>query len=99
MKRTANRDIEKLRKLISENLGAPKNEIRKIFGTPSKKSDSGIWFFRKFRFSLFHDEIVFIFEDDLAVDISINKYFLWVEIKSIFYMEYQNPEYKEIFFF
>lgn len=67
------------------------------FGIPSKKSDNEAWFYRKFRLSLFNDEIVFIFEEDVVVDICINKYFLWVEVKSIFYMQYQNPEYKEVY--
>ena len=58
-----------------------------------------IGFYRNFRFSLFNDEILFVFEDYVVVDISINKYFLWVETKSIFYMEYQNQEYKEVSLF
>ena len=94
-----NKDIQKLKKLITEYLGISRNEVHRIYGALSKKSDNGVWFYRKFRFSLFSDEILFVFEDDVVVDISINKYFLLVEIKSIFYTEYQNPEYKEIRFF
>ena len=99
MKTVMTKDVEKLRKLVNENLGASRNQIRKIFGTPSKKSDNGVWSYRNFRFSLFNDEVLFVFEDDVVVDISINKYFLWVETKSIFYMEYQNQEYKEVSLF
>ena len=93
------KDIKKFHHLIKENLGKTKHEIKKIFGNPSKKSDNEFWSYRKFHFSLFNNEIIFIFEDDRVIDISTNKYFLWIEVKSIFYMEFQNPEYKEISFF
>jgi len=94
-----NKDVQKIKKLINENLSKSKNEIRIIFGTPSKKSDNEVWFYRKLNLSPFNYEMIFIFEDDVVIDISISKYFLWVEIKSIFYMEGQNPEYKEISLF
>ncbi|MCX8525244.1 hypothetical protein OF897_15090 [Chryseobacterium formosus] len=93
------KDIQKLKKLINENLGKSKTEIQIVFGTPSKKSDDGVWFYRKFHLSPYKDEILFIFDDDVVVDICTNKYFLWREVKSIFYMEGQNPEYKEVSFF
>ena len=99
MKNIISKDIKKLKKLITEYLGVSRNEIRSIFGTPSKKSDNEAWLYRKFRLNFFNNEVIFIFEDNVVVDISINKYFLWVEIKSIFYMEYQNPEYWEIYSF
>ena len=94
-----NQDVKKFQQLIKENLGKTKNEIKTIFGKASKKSDNEFWSYRKFRFSPFNHELIFIFENDRVIDISTNKYFLWIEVKSIFYMEFQNPEYKEIYFF
>lgn len=96
MKKTTNKDIEKLEKLIKENLGRSRNEIQNIFGMPSKKSDNEVWSYKEFRLTFYNNEIFFLFENDMVTDICIYKYFLWIEIKNIFYMEYQNPEYKEV---
>lgn len=71
-----NKDIRKIKKLINEYLGKSKNEIRIIFGKPSKKSDNGVWFYRRFNLSLFNDEILFIFEENVVIDIATSKYFL-----------------------
>lgn len=90
------KEIQKLKRLIDENLNKSKNQIRMIFGVPSKKSDNEVWFYRKFQISLFNDEIIFIFENDKVIDITICQYFLWLEIKNIYYFEAGTPEYKEV---
>lgn len=87
-------EVKKLKKLINENLHNSKSEIRRVFGKPSKKSDNEVWFYRNFRFSLFNDEIVFVFKNDKVAEISLTRYFMWEEIKNIYYLEGQNPEYK-----
>lgn len=88
--------VRKLKRLINSYLYKSKNEILIAFGRPSRKSDSEVWFFRKFDLSLFNDEIVFIFEDEKVVDISISKYFLWKELKNVYYFEGKNPEFKVV---
>ncbi len=88
--------VRKLKKLIEAHLHQSKNQILMIFGRPKKNSDSEIWFFRKFRFSFFNDEIAFIFEEDKVVDICLTQYFLWQEVKNIYYLEGQDPEYKVV---
>ncbi|MFZ4929409.1 hypothetical protein [Chryseobacterium sp. Mn2064] len=89
-----NKHTQKLRSLIEKHLHQPKNQILRIFGRPSEKSDSEVWFYRKFRFSPFNEEITFVFENERVVDISLNQYFLWMEVLSVYYFEGQSPEYK-----
>ncbi|KQS89989.1 MULTISPECIES: hypothetical protein [Chryseobacterium] len=90
--------VRKLKKLIANYLHKSKNEILISFGRPARKSDSEVWFFRKFKPSFYNDEIVFIFEDDKVVDISISKYFLWKELINVYYFEGKNPEFKVVSF-
>ncbi len=88
--------IRKLKKLVGENLHNSRKEIINIFGLPSKKYDDDIWFYRRFRFSLLNEEIAFIFTEDQVVDIVLTQYFLWFEIKNVYYFEEQIPEYKQV---
>ncbi|MBB6369663.1 hypothetical protein HNP36_000716 [Chryseobacterium shigense] len=90
------KQVQQLKKLINENLHRSKSQILSVFGKPSKKSDCEIWFYRKFYISFFNDEIAFLFEEDTVVDICITRYFLWKEVKSIYYFEGKNPEYKVV---
>lgn len=94
-----NKQRQRLKKLIEENLDKPKSDIEKKFGNPSRKSDGEIWFYRKFKFSPINYETIFIFHEDIVVDICIYEYFLWIEIKNIFYFEGKNPEFRETSFF
>ena len=43
---------------------------------------------------IFKDEIAFIFEENLVVDICITQYIFGLEYKNIFYYQYGNPQYK-----
>ena len=88
--------VRKLKKLVDQHLHKSQNQILLIFGRSKKNSDSEIWFFRQFRFSFFNDEIAFIFEEDKVVDICLTQYFLWQEVRNIYYMEGQDPEYKVV---
>lgn len=88
--------IQKLKVLVEKYLNKSKFEIYIIFGTPSEKSDQEIWFYKKYRFLVFKDEIAFVFRQNRICDIVITEYFLWEELRNIFYYEGQNPEYKVI---
>ncbi|MCY0976881.1 hypothetical protein PGH12_06910 [Chryseobacterium wangxinyae] len=93
------KQVERLRKLINENLYESKSDIQKRFGSPTKKSEHSIWFYRNFKLSPINYETIFIFEEDIVVDICIYEYFLAIEVKNIFYFEGKNPEFKEISFY
>ena len=88
------RKITRLKKLIEQYCGQSKASILQAMGTPLKKSDDSIWFYRKISISPFNYEIIFIFEQDEVVDIAVDEYFLWIEISSVFYEEGGTPEYK-----
>ena len=90
------KQVQKLKNLLDKNIHKSKNEILKVFGRPSRKSDSEVWFYRRFGLSLFSDEIVFIFEEDRVVEISLTQYFLLMERKNVYYFKGQNPEYKVV---
>ncbi|MCX8524618.1 hypothetical protein OF897_11905 [Chryseobacterium formosus] len=92
------KNIVKLKKLVEKHLHQSKDEISSFFGQPLRKSDDFIWFFRVYKFNIFHEEIIFIFEEDKVVDIVLVIYFLWFKVKSIYYFENQNPEYKVLNF-
>lgn len=93
------KQIQKLKKLIDENLYQSKDQVLKKLGNPQKRSDNEIWFYRKFSFSIFNDEISIIFEEDIVVDICLTRLFLWKEVKSIYYFEGQEPEFKVVDYF
>lgn len=93
------KQVLKFKKIILENLYKSRQHIYTTWGKPKKKSDHEVWFFSRFYVSFFHDEISFVFEHDVVVDICFTRFFLWEEIKCIFYYEGQSPEYKIISFF
>lgn len=80
--------------MVEKHLHHSKDEISSFFGQPSRKSDDYIWFFRMYKLNIFHEEIIFIFEEDKVIDIALVIYFLWFKVKSIYYFEHQSPEYK-----
>jgi len=88
--------IQKLQRIISEDFNKSKEHILNKYGNPDKKSDSHVWFFRKFYFSPYNDEIAIIFDENIVVDICLTHYFLWWEIKNIYYFEGGTPDYKVV---
>lgn len=91
-----NSDETKLKIKIKLYLNQSKSKIIDSLGSPTHKSDQSIYFYRKYRFSLFWEETAYIFEEDKVVDIVISLFFLWWEIKSVYYFEGQNPQYKTV---
>ena len=63
---------------------------------PLKESDNVIWFFRKYKLLLFWDEIAFIFENDIIIDITITEYLLGIELRNIYFFQFQTPEYRVV---
>lgn len=94
----SNKQIQNLRNLIKENLNTSKVEIKNRFGNPSGKSDNGVWFYRTFKFSPINYKTIFIFDEDIVVDIFIYEYFFWIEVKNFYYFEGKDPEFKEVSF-
>lgn len=88
--------IQRLKRLIDRFLNQSKDDLRGILGSPSKKSDSEVWFYSKYRMLVYKDEIAFVFQEDIIVDIMVTEYFLWIEINNIFYYEGQDPEFKVV---
>lgn len=90
------KQVRKLKKLVNNHLNQSKEQIAKYWKKPLKQSNREIWFFRKYRWFLFCDEVAFIFEEDRVIDIAVTEYILGIELRNIFYYENQSPEYKVI---
>lgn len=88
------RKIQKLKNLVDRYFHTSKEDLLKTFGKASSRSDYSIWFYNRYRFFVFKDEIAFIFEEGRVVDIIISEYIFWIEVRNIFYYENGNPEYK-----
>ncbi len=88
------KQIRKLRKLVTLYLHKSRGDLEKIYGKPDAKFDDEMWFYNRYRWGIFKDEIAFVFEDNYVVDISITEYIFRKEYRNIFYYEGQNPEYK-----
>lgn len=94
------KQIHKLEKLVRKNLYKSKSHIRMNFGIASKSSDNEMWCYNHYRWGIWREQIIFIFdENDVVIDIMIAEYILWKEIRNIFYYEGQTPEYKVMNFF
>ncbi|WEK71170.1 MAG: hypothetical protein P0Y62_06330 [Candidatus Chryseobacterium colombiense] len=93
------KQIRKLKKIVRLHISQKKEDIRKIWGEPAKGSDEEFWFYSRYCWGIFRDEIAFIFESDKVVDITITECFLWMEYGNIFYYEYGTPEYKVFKFY
>lgn len=90
------KQIQKLRKLVHQHLNQTKTDLENKFGKPDKNSDKEIWFYRKYRWGIFMDEIAFIFEENRVIDITLTEYILWIEYRNTFYYEGETLEYKVI---
>lgn len=90
------KQIRKLKKLVDRHLNQTKSQIVKEWKKPLKESDNEIWFFRKYRWFLFQDEVAFIFAEDKVIDIIITEYLLGIELRNIYFFQYQFPEYKVV---
>lgn len=86
--------IQRLRRLLDRFLNKSKNDVRTILGSPSKRSDTEVWFYSQYRMLVYKDEMAFVFEEERVVDIMVTEYFLWMEINNIFYYEGQDPEFR-----
>ena len=90
------KQIRKLKKLVDKHLNQSKDQISKKWKNPLKNSDNEIWFFRKYHWLFFWDEVAFIFEEDKVVDITLTEYILGIELRNIYFFEFQNPQYKVV---
>ena len=90
------KQIQKLKKLVIKHLNQTKEQIYREWGKPLKDSDNEIWFFRKYHWLFFWDEVAFIFEEDKVIDITVTEYLLGIELRNIFFFEFQTPEYKVV---
>ncbi|WP_312764738.1 hypothetical protein [Epilithonimonas sp.] len=95
-----NKKIQKLKELVDKNLYRKKQEILRVFGAPSKRSDNYILFYDRYAYLGFiRDVTSFVLEEGIVVDIYITRYFLGKEIWDVFYYEEQKPEYKVLWWF
>ena len=90
------KQIRKLKKLVGKYLNQTKEQITKEWKKPLKESNNEILFFRKYKWFLFWDEIAFIFDEDKVIDIAVTEYLLGIELRNIYYFQYQISEYKVV---
>ena len=90
------KQIRKLKKLVDKHLHQAKKQIAKEWKKPLKESVNEIWFFRKYRWFVVWDEVTFIFDEDKVIDIAVTEYLLGIELRNIYYFQYQIPEYKVV---
>lgn len=90
------KQIRKLKKIVDKHLNQTRKQIAKEWKNPLKDSNNEIWFFRKYQWLIFWDEVAFIFEEDKVIDITVTEYFLGVELRNIYFFQYQTPEYKVV---
>ncbi|MDV4102693.1 hypothetical protein CMT19_16765 [Elizabethkingia anophelis] len=89
------KSIHRLSTLIKKYLGQEKQYILEKWGeSKNKYSDNQIWIYTKQRSIIFQDEIIFILENNIVVDITLTEYIFWIARKNIFYYEREIPEYK-----
>lgn len=79
--------IHKIDDLVKKYQFKSKLFIIKYWGNPTKYSEREAWFYKRYRWGIFKDEISFIFDENRVVEIGVIKYFLWMNISNIFYSE------------
>ncbi|MYZ60340.1 hypothetical protein EH151_10630 [Elizabethkingia anophelis] len=89
-----NRSIHKLSSLIKRYLGLSVHDLLRERGEPGRDSSYDIWIYNSRRHLIFQDEIAFILEGDIIVDIVLTEYTFGLVRRNIFYFEGQSPEYK-----
>ena len=93
------KQIKKLEKLVKQHLHKTRNRIIQDFGDPNKDSNDEIWFYYRCNWLIYKEEIGFIFEDDMVIDIILSESVFGRDIRNTYFFEGQNPEYKVIRFF
>jgi len=93
------KQIQNLKGLVDNYLHKSKEDILKEWGNPLRKSYDEIWFYNRYNYGIFKDEIAFLFEfkENHVTDIMITQYIFWKAYKNIFYLDGQNPEYKVMY--
>ncbi len=92
------KQIQKLKKLVAENLNKTKGHLLTYFGVPVGKSDNEVWIYNRYNWGISKEEISFILEDDIVIDIMITEYIFWKEVRNTFFYQGQDPEYRVIKF-
>lgn len=90
------KSIQKLKSLVDKYLNLSTQDILLEWSNPRKCSSENIWIYKRWSNLIFYDEISFILENNIVVDIALTEYTLWIAKKNIFYFEGQMPEYKII---
>ncbi|WP_131431022.1 hypothetical protein [Chryseobacterium formosense] len=89
---------KKLKSIVESNLYLPREEIERKFGKPNTKSGEYISFFEEHScFGLLKNEIGFIFDKNIAVDIFLTQYLIGIDCRTIFYYKNSFPEYKTFY--
>lgn len=88
------KDILKLKKLNDTFLHQSKSRILEEYGKPLKCSDDEVWYYSRHEWGILKDEIIFIFEENIVVDIVISQYFLWNCYQHVVYDKTKIPAYK-----
>jgi hypothetical protein len=88
------RQIQKIKQYLEKYLGRNKSQIRSEFGKAKILSDKNMWFYDRYHWFIFKDEICFFFTDDKVEDITITEYIFGKPLYNIIYNKGQVPEYK-----
>lgn len=90
------RKIQKIDALVKNYLSKSKFYIRRYWDDPLLHSDDEIWYYRKYRFGIFKDEIAFVFKNNKVSDIIISEYMFGIAVYNIFYQAGQINKYKVV---
>lgn len=95
------RQIQKLKILLKNNLGKTTDEISREWGKPEKNylDMDDIWLYTKTRKIIFKDKIIFMIKGDKISDIIITECILGIEFFGIYHNNGKKPTYEIINFF
>jgi len=86
--------MRELQFLVEKFLHYHKSDIEKEWGIAENHYEDNMWLYTLKGFLFGHNEIVFIFEDNIVVDISKTDYIFGKGYRNIFYNEHSDPEYE-----
>ncbi|AQX90574.1 MULTISPECIES: hypothetical protein [Elizabethkingia] len=90
----SHKSIQKLHFLIERYLREDIYCIYREWGKPRRYSDASILIYKTRWNLIFQNEIAFVLNEGIVVDITLAEYIFGIARRSVFYYEGQTPEYR-----